>query len=160
MLICKTDSPLGTLTLASDGRALTGLWLPRQREADAAENQTNAVPVFEAAQRWLDVYFSGRAPDFTPPLRLQGSAFQQAIWQLLLAIPFGETTTYGALAEAYTQKTGHGTAARAVGGAVGKNPVGIIVPCHRVIGADGSLTGYAGGLENKKKLLALEGWQN
>ena len=101
-------------------------------------------------KRWLDIYFAGRQPDFTPPLHLIGSDFRRRVWKRLLEIPYGQTTTYGAL-------LGGGMSAQAVGGAVGHNPISIIVPCHRVIGANGSLTGYAGGIDKKIGLLTLEG---
>ena len=107
------------------------------------------TPFLDGTARWLDDYFSGGQPDFTPPLHLIGSAFRLRVWARLLEIPYGQTTTYGAL-------LGDGASARAVGGAVGRNPISIIVPCHRVIGADGSLTGYAGGMDRKIRLLALE----
>ena len=109
------------------------------------------------AKRWLDIYFSGREPDFTPPLHPVGSAFQQAVWALLLGIPYGETTTYGTLARKLAEKQGltH-MSAQAVGGAVGHNDISLIIPCHRVVGANGSLTGYAGGIDKKIKLLELE----
>ena len=119
------DSPRGGILLAADEEGLTGLW-PKEY----AESET---PVLCEAKRWLDIYFSGREPDFTPPLHPVGSAFQQAVWALLLEIPYGETTTYGALARKLAEK-----------------------PCHRVVGSDGSLTGYAGGVDKKIKLLELE----
>ena len=115
------------------------------------------MPVLGDACRWLDVYFSGREPDFTPKLHLIGSDFRQAVWALLLQIPYGQTTTYGALAKQLAEiNSGKRVSAQAVGGAVGHNPVSIIVPCHRVVGSDGSLTGYAGGIEKKIRLLTLE----
>lgn len=104
-------------------------------------------------KRWLDVYFTGREPDFTPPLHPAGSSFRQAVWQLLLEIPYGQTTTYGALAKRLNAGR---MSAQAVGGAVGHNPISIIVPCHRVVGTNGSLTGYAGGLDRKIRLLEME----
>ena len=111
-----------------------------------------------AACRWLNVYFSGREPDFTPKLHLIGSDFRQAVWALLLQIPYGQTVTYGQLAARLAAERGLARmSAQAVGGAVGRNRISLIIPCHRVLGADGSLTGYAGGLDRKAKLLALEG---
>ena len=136
-------SPLDGITLASDGQAHFGATL-------TGAAQTRGLPVFAAAARWLALYFSGAQPDFTPPLRLRGTPFQRAVWEALRAIPYGQTLSYGALAARL------GSSARAVGGAVGRNPIALIVPCHRVVGADGSLTGYAGGLERKRWLLALE----
>ena len=148
-------SPLGDITLSSDGDALTGLWFDGQKhfadtlESDAPEKD---FPVFDTAKRWLDVYFKGIVPDFTPPLNLRGSGFRKAVWNVLLTIPFGKTMTYGEIAKKFSARM----SAQAVGGAVGHNPVAIIVPCHRVIGANGALTGYAGGLDKKIKLLELE----
>ena len=152
-------SPLGEMTLVSDGTALVGLYFDGQKYAaeglDATRTQKN-LPVFEEARRWLDVYFSGRKPDFTPPTSPAGTAFQQSVWEILRTIPYGETTTYGAIAQRIEQNTGCRMSAQAVGGAVGRNPISILIPCHRVIGADGSLTGYAGGLDKKESLLRIE----
>ena len=154
-------SPLGPITLASDGEALTGLWFQGQkydRSTLSDENEQRDLPVFREAARWLDRYFAGDAPDFTPPLKLRGSPFRQAVWEILLTIPRGSVTTYGEIAAHIAAQRGlEHMSAQAVGGAVGHNPVSIIVPCHRVVGADGSLTGYAGGLERKRALLKLEG---
>lgn len=143
-------SPLGGITMASDGTSLTGLWFDGQKyfaeglaETAAAQN----LPVFDETVRWLDIYFGGRRPDFTPPLNLEGTAFRKEVWQLLLQIPYGQTTTYGKLAAQLAAHNGlKRMSAQAVGGAVGHNPISIIVPCHRVVGTGGSLTGYAGGL--------------
>ena len=149
-------SPLGGITLASDGEALIGLWFEGQKHFGAGvtgETVEKSLPVFDQADRWLDVYFSGREPDFTPPLRPRGTAFQETVWRRLLDIPYGCTASYGEIAAALSLPPG---AARAVGGAVGRNPISLIIPCHRVVGADGSLTGYAGGMERKKRLLSLE----
>lgn len=155
-----TDSPLGRILLASDGEALTGLWFDGQKycgvglAADCAERE---LDVFVLAERWLAVYFGGEMPDFTPPLHLRGTAFRQKVWQQLCGIPFGAVTTYGAIAAEIAEAEGQDTmSAQAVGGAVGHNPVSLIVPCHRVIGANGSLTGYAGGIERKLWLLKHE----
>ena len=153
------DSPLGTLTLAGSEEALTGLWLPGQKyfaatlPSDALRR--DALPVFRQAVSWLDAYFAGRPLPALPPLAPVGSDFRQAVWQLLLEIPYGETTTYGALARQLCQR-GISAAPQAVGGAVGHNPISLIVPCHRVVGANGSLTGYAGGVERKLRLLQIE----
>ena len=156
------DSPLGGITLASDGEALTGLWFQGQkydRSTLADEHEPRDLPVFRETARWLDLYFAGETPDFTPPLKLRGSPFRQAVWEILLTIPRGSVTTYGEIAAHIAAQRGlEHMSAQAVGGAVGHNPVSIIVPCHRVVGADGSLTGYAGGIERKAWLLALEGW--
>lgn len=155
-------SPLGPVTLASDGEALTGLWFAGQkydRSTLSDENEQRDLPVFRETARWLDRYFAGDAPDSTPPLKLRGSPFRQAVWEILLTIPRGSVTTYGEIAAHIAAQRGlEHMSAQAVGGAVGHNPVSIIVPCHRVVGADGSLTGYAGGIERKAWLLALEGW--
>lgn len=158
--IAHSPSPLGRITLASDGDALTGLWFDGQTyyasTLTGTEQETD-LPVFAQAAEWLDAYFSGRDPGFTPPLHLTGSPFRQAVWEMLLMIPYGETTTYGILAKRFAILTGRPVpAAQAIGGAVAHNPVSLIVPCHRVIGADRSLTGYAGGVYRKEWLLALE----
>ena len=154
------DSPLGKILLAADEEGLTGLWFETQKYFAAKlppEHEEGTIPVLGDACRWLDVYFSGREPDFTPKLHLIGSDFRQAVWALLLQIPYGQTTTYGALAKQLAEiNGGKRVSAQAVGGAVGHNPVSIIVPCHRVVGSDGSLTGYAGGIEKKIRLLTLE----
>lgn len=158
--ICKYVSPLGGITLASDGEALTGLWFDGQKYFAAGLScgyEERDLPVFTAARKWLDIYFSGKAPDFTPPLSFDGlTGFRRRICGLLLAIPFGHTVTYGELAKRLEEETGVSTSARAIGGAVGHNRISLIVPCHRVTGADGSLTGYAGGIERKRALLELE----
>lgn len=153
------DSPLGGVTLSSDGEALTGLWFDGQKYFAATlsdERAEKPLPVFDETARWLDLYFAGRVPDFTPPLRPKGTAFRRAVWDILLGIPYGETTTYGALAARLAERNGARASARAVGGAVGHNPISLIVPCHRVVGSNGSLTGYAGGLGRKERLLAME----
>ena len=153
-------SPLGGMTLVSDGTALVGLYFDGQKYAaeglDATRTQKNLL-IFEEVRRWLDVYFSGRKPDFTPPTAPGGTAFQQSVWEILLTIPYGETTTYGAIAQRIKQNTGRRMSAQAVGGAVGRNPISILIPCHRVVGTNGSLTGYAGGIDKKERLLQWEG---
>ena len=157
--IRHVDSPLGGITLASDGEALTGLWFDGQKhfaEALTDDGGEKALAVFDETERWLAQYFSGREPDFTPPLRLRGTPFRRRVWEQLRAIPYGETVSYAQLAQRLAEGGGGKLSARAVGGAVGRNPISLIVPCHRVVGADGSLRGYAGGLEKKEKLLALE----
>jgi len=157
---CGYASPLGGITLASDGKALTGLWFEGQKLFGAGlsgEHEERLLPVFGNACRWLDVYFSGQAPDFTVALNLRGSDFARAVWAELMRIPYGGTASYGEIARRVAEKTGRARAsARAVGMAVGRNPVSLIVPCHRVVGADGSLTGYAGGLWRKERLLKME----
>lgn len=155
------DSPIGPLTLASNGAAITGLWMDGQKYDRATlkgEVREDAAPaVFAAAARWLDDYFAGKAPAVDLPLAPAGSAFRQAVWKKLLAIPMGSVTTYGAIAKELTAETGRRAGAQAVGGAVGHNPISVIIPCHRVVGSTGSLTGYAGGVEKKAFLLRLEG---
>ena len=142
--------------MASDGNALCGLWFDGQRffASTLGEHETRDLPLFRETCRWLDVYFSGRDPGFTPPLSLGGTPFLRTVWEELLRIPFGKTVTYGEIADRIGALSR--TSARAVGGAVGHNPVSLIVPCHRVVGAGGALTGYAGGLDLKRRLLFLE----
>ncbi len=154
-------SPLGDITLASDGDALTGLWLEGQKYyaygLDRVREEKD-LPVFQQTREWLDLYFSGKEPGFTPPLLLQGSDFQKKVWAILATIPYGQTRTYGDIAQEVAQKRGRAKmSAQAVGGAVGRNPISIIVPCHRVVGTNGNLTGYAGGIQKKIALLKLEG---
>ena len=158
--ILHYDGPLGGITLASDGEALTGLWFDGQKyfaQTLSEAHEERELPVFAATRRWLDSYFGGQRPDFTPPLRLRASAFRVTVWETLRTIPYGQTASYGAIAQTVAEKLGlPRVSARAVGGAVGHNPISLIIPCHRVVGSDGSLTGYAGGLERKRRLLTLE----
>ena len=154
------DSPLGGVLLAADEIGLTGLWFEGQKyfadnlPAERAERETETLAL---AKRWLDIYFAGKEPDFTPPLHPVGSPFRRAVWELLLEIPYGQTTTYGELSRRLAAKMGIAhMSAQAVGGAVGHNGISIIIPCHRVVGTGGSLTGYAGGVDKKVKLLELE----
>ena len=140
-------SPLGDIVLTSDGSALTGL---RFAEATNGE-QTQDIPSLADACRWLDLYFGGTMPDFTPRLAPQGTPFQQSVWRELLTIPYGQTVSYGHIAKRISCRS-----AQAVGGAIGHNPIALIIPCHRVIGSDGHLTGYAYGLDRKQWLLAHE----
>ena len=159
--IYSYQSPLGGITIASDGTALTGLWFDGQKyfaEGLAETAAAKTLPVFNETVRWLDIYFGGRRPDFTPPLNLEGTAFRKEVWQLLLQIPYGQTITYGKLAAQLAAHNGlKRMSAQAVGGAVGHNPISIIVPCHRVVGMNGSITGYAGGIDKKLALLKMEG---
>ena len=153
-------SPLGGITLMSDGTALTGLDFDGQTyflENMTTNHQQKNLPVFEETCRYLDLYFAGKEPDFSPALNPTGTAFQMSVWAILRTIPYGETTSYGTIAKRLEKSTGKRMAAQAVGGAVGRNPISILIPCHRVIGADGSLTGYAGGLDKKEYLLRIEG---
>lgn len=159
MYVTALPSPVGRLTLASDGTALTGLWLEGQNHfpalpADAVE--APELPVFLETKAWLEAYFFRRPLPALPPLAPAGSLFRRAVWKCLSEIPYGTTTTYGAIADTLRQR-GVSASAQAVGGAVGRNPISILIPCHRVLGAGGSLTGYAGGLEAKRVLLRLEG---
>ena len=153
------ESPVGRLLLSSDGEALTGLWIENQKYYAATlstDVENKPMPVHLKAANWLTAYFNGQAPCIDFPLRPKGSSFRQEVWQALQSIPYGSTTTYGAIAAQLSQMTGKSTSARAVGGAVGHNPISIIIPCHRVVGASGRLTGYAGGLDIKQTLLELE----
>lgn len=155
------SSPLGDITMAGNGQALTGLWFSGQKYFGAQlpeETVPGDTPIFEQTKVWLDCYFRGQQPESLPPMAATGSPFQKIVWDLLGQIPYGTCTTYGALAKLVAQRLGRATmSAQAVGGAVGRNPISILIPCHRVIGTNGSLTGYAGGLERKLFLLRLEG---
>lgn len=157
---CHYDSPLGGITLTSDGNALMGLWFDGEKyfaDALSQAQEQNDLPVFSRTRRWLDEYFSGKDPGFTPPLSIEATPFRKAVWKILLTIPYGKTMTYGQIAEIIADQRGLAKmSAQAVGGAVGHNPISLIIPCHRVIGTDGSLTGYAGGLDKKEFLLRLE----
>jgi len=154
------DSPLGGITLASDGEALIGLWFDGQKyfaDTLSAVHQERSLPVFRDTVKWLDVYFSGRKPDFTPPLVMRCSDFRKTVWEIMLGIPYGKTMTYGEIAAAVARQRGlQRMSAQAVGGAVGHNSISLIIPCHRVVSANGSLTGYAGGINKKVKLLTME----
>ena len=122
------------------------------------ETKEKNLPIFDTASRWLAIYFAGGMPDFMPPISMLGSEFRKAVWEILLTIPYGKTMTYGEIARQMARsKELPAMSAQAVGGAVGHNPISLIVPCHRVVGTNGSLTGYVGGLEKKKYLLSLEG---
>lgn len=154
------DSPLGGILLAADEIGLTGLWFDGQKYFASdlpAERVEQDTPALSEAKRWLDIYFTGREPDFTPPLHPIGSAFRRDVWEMLLQIPYGQTITYGGIARQLAAKRGlPRLSAQAVGGAVGHNEISVIIPCHRVVGTNGSLTGYAGGIDKKVKLLELE----
>ena len=149
------ESPIGRLLVTSDGTALTGLYMEPSRKAQSVDGwiQDEAVAPLSATVRQLSEYFAGTRREFDLPLRLQGTTFQTRVWRELTVIPYGQTWSYGQLA----QRIDKPSASRAVGLANGRNPISILVPCHRVIGADGSLTGYGGGLERKRWLLAHEG---
>ena len=156
----KYESPLGGIVMAADENGLTGLWFEGQKYFALyldKENEEKELPFFIQAKKWLDIYFSGNEPDFQPPLHLIGSAFQNEVWEILAQIPYGQTTTYGAIARQIAKKRGLARmSAQAVGGAVARNGISIIVPCHRVVGENGSLTGYAGGIDKKIALLKIE----
>lgn len=154
-------SPLGAITLASDGQALTALWFDGQKyDRDIIEKDTikkDDLPIFDETRKWLDLYFQGKSPGFTPRIRVDGSDFHRIVSDIMLEIPFGKTTTYGAIAAEAAKRLGRKhMSAQAVGGAVGRNSISVIIPCHRVVGTNGSLTGYAGGIDKKIKLLELE----
>lgn len=155
------QSPMGEMLLAADEIGLTGIWFDGGKyfaNGLDPKHEKKELPVFDAVKRWLDIYFDREEPDFMPSLHMIGSPFQMSVWKHLLEIPYGETVSYGELAKMIAREKGiERMAAQAVGGAVGHNKITIIVPCHRVIGANGSLTGYGGGLDRKKQLLALEG---
>lgn len=158
--IYKYNSPLGPLTVASDGKTIIGLWFDGQKyfaDTLGAEHEEREFPVFKRAREWLDVYFSGTEPGFSLPVSMDSSPFRMRVWEILKDIPYGQTVTYGEIAGRIEKETGQRVSAQAVGGAVGHNPISIIVPCHRVMGAGGKLTGYAGGVDIKLRLLALEG---
>ena len=153
-------SPLGNISLASNGETLTGLWFDGQKYFPhnlISESIEAELPIFTQTCNWLDIYFSGKIPDFNPPIILNTTPFRKAVYEILFTIPYGQTMTYGEIANILAkQKSIQRMSAQAVGGAVGHNPISIIIPCHRVVGADGSLTGYAGGLDKKIALLKLE----
>lgn len=156
----KYTSPLGGILLAADEVGLRGLWFDGQKyfAHDLPDERTEReTPALSEAKRWLDLYFGGQEPDFLPPLHPVGTPFRQAVWEILLRIPYGKTVTYGEISKQLAEKMGlERMSAQAVGGAVGHNEISIIIPCHRVVGSNGSLTGYAGGIDRKIKLLELE----
>ena len=148
--ISHYQSPIGKVLLAADETGLTGLWFEGQKYF--------ALYLFEQTKKWLDIYFSGKEPDFQVPLHFTGTDFQNEVWEILYSIPYGQTMTYGEIAKQVAAKRGlKRMSAQAVGGAVGRNEISIIVPCHRVVGTNGSLTGYASGINKKVELLKLEG---
>ncbi len=153
-------SPLGAITLACDEEAILGLWFEGQKYFKSTlprETEEKEHPLFREAMCWLDLYFSGQEPDFTPPLRYDSTPFRKKVCDILLSIPYGKTMTYGEIAARIAREEGlPRMSAQAVGGAVGHNPISLIIPCHRVVGANGSLTGYAGGIWRKAKLLEWE----
>lgn len=156
----KYRSPLGEILIAADEVGLTGLWFVGQKYFALyldKENEERETSILQATKKWLDVYFSGREPNFKLPLHFMGTDFQNEVWEILCSIPYGKTITYGEVANILAKQKGiKRMSAQAVGGAVGKNSISIVVPCHRVVGSNGSLTGYAGGILKKQELLKLE----
>lgn len=154
------QSPMGEILLAADEAGLTGLWFEGQKYYACGlgkEYRAGETPAIRDARHFLDVYFKGKEPDFMPPVHMTGTPFQIEVWEILRRIPYGETVTYGEIAKKLAGERGLSEmSARAVGGAVGRNRISVIIPCHRVVGSGGSLTGYAGGIDRKKKLLTLE----
>lgn len=153
------NSPISPITLMADDKSLMGLYFTRERQLENLSNniQEQTLPIFKETCHWLDIYFSGKIPNFTPALSANGTEFQREVWKILLTIPYGKTMTYGEIAKLMAKRRGISKMSpQAVGGAVGKNPISIIIPCHRVIGSNGNLTGYAAGLDKKIKLLEIE----
>lgn len=155
------QSSLGKILLACDDTGLTGLWFEGQKyyaNGLNLEHEEKEHPVFKEVKQWLNLYFSGKEPDFMPPIHMTGTSFCMEVWNILLGIPYGTTTTYGEIARTVAQKRGLSrVSAQAVGSAVGHNRISIIIPCHRVVGKNGNLTGYAGGIDKKLRLLMMEG---
>ncbi|MCM1513525.1 MAG: methylated-DNA--[protein]-cysteine S-methyltransferase [Anaeroplasma bactoclasticum] len=158
--INKYDSPIGGITLASNGKELTGLWFDGQKyfANNLPEHPMEMdLPLFKQTKKWLDIYFSGKTPDFTPPISMENiSPFRKRVWEIMLAIPFGKTSTYEKIAKQIEKESGKKASAQAVGGAVGHNSISLIIPCHRVVGTNGNITGYAGGIDKKLFLLQME----
>ena len=154
------NSPIGRITMASEGTALIGLWFEGQKYfADAIKEECTGkdLDIFDDTSRWLDIYFSEKEPDFTPKILITGTPFRKTVAEIMLTIPYGKTMTYSEIANVIAKEKGIAKmSAQAVGGAVGHNSISIIIPCHRVVGTNGSLTGYAGGLDKKIQLLKLE----
>lgn len=154
------SSPVGVLTITTDGTHITGLWFDNQSDYERKLNDkvvAQEQPIFQKVRTWLDHYFQGDNPTIDFPLKPTGTAFREQVWEILTTIPSGETMTYGEIADKIARVKGKDKmSAQAVGGAVGSNPISILIPCHRVVGADGSLTGYGGGIDKKIKLLEIE----
>ena len=151
MCVAYYESPLGKMLLGAENGLLTELRFAED------EGEENSCEVLEQTKKWLDIYFSGKIPEFTPAVKLRGTEFQKSVWQLLMEIPYGHTASYGDLAAKIAQQRGlEKMSSRAVGAAAGKNPILLIVPCHRLIGSTGSLTGFAAGIERKRELLRIE----
>lgn len=158
------QSPLGAMTMSSNGQFLTALWFDCQKqnncslEKDQEKIDNTTDHVFKETEKWLDTYFRGIVPNFMPPILIDGTEFQETVWDILLSIQYGEIITYGQIADKIAKERGlERMSAQAVGGAVSHNPIALIIPCHRVVGKNNNLTGYAGGIDNKIKLLMLEG---
>lgn len=162
MIYMNLNTPLGEVTASAEGDALTGLWFVGQKYYPSDKDKSTWSydpnhPIFKKLDQWLEDYFAGKRNIALPNLEPKGTAFQKAVWAILLQIPYGRVTTYGEIAKKIAISKGlYSMSAQAVGGAVGHNPISILIPCHRVVGANGSLTGYAGGLEKKKALLHIE----
>lgn len=156
----KYQSPLGEILIAADNEGLTGLWFVGQKYFALPldkENEEKEISILKDAKKWLDIYFSGKEPNFKLPIHFNGTDFQNQVWEILYSIPYGKTMTYGEIANIIAKRNGlKRMSAQAVGGAVGKNKISIIIPCHRVVGANGNLTGYAGGIDKKIALLKIE----
>lgn len=154
------DSPVGKITMAENKDMLTGLWFDGQKyfaDRISKSSEEKKIPVFEETEKWLDIYFGGQEPDFIPPIDMEGiSPFRKRVWEIMLTIPYGKTRSYGSIAKQISSETGKRASAQAVGGAVGHNSISIIIPCHRVVGENGNLTGYAGGIDKKIMLLKIE----
>lgn len=160
MLQKQLTTPLGPVTAMSDGLSLMGLWFTDQKYYGSTLPKLMVIsdrPIFTRVQMWLDAYFAGDQPAIDFPVRPQGTPFRQAVWQQLREIPYGTVLTYGQLATQLSEQLGHFVGGQAIGGAVGHNPISLVIPCHRVVASDGALTGYAGGLDRKRALLQLEG---
>ncbi|MFA9466728.1 MAG: methylated-DNA--[protein]-cysteine S-methyltransferase [Velocimicrobium sp.] len=159
--IYRYHSKIGVLTLVSDGIALTGLWIKKGmylEDSKVSEVDAKSLPVFKTTIKWLDDYFDGKEPGCMPPLKAEGTKFRKMVWDLLLEIPYGKVVTYGEIAKKIAkQMRREKMSAQAVGGAVGSNPISILIPCHRVVGINGNLTGYGGGLDVKEYLMEVEG---
>lgn len=152
---CKT--PIGDIVMASDGIALVGLWFVGQKyfgSTIAGKSECRNLPVFDDTMLWLDIYFSGNNPDFTPKIRTTGTVFQENVWNIIKNIPYSSTMTYGDISKSLGFVSS--LSARAVGNAVGRNPISLIIPCHRVLGTNNKITGYAGGEDKKRYLLQIE----
>lgn len=160
MIYTNLESPLGKITVSAENDALTGLWFVGQKYYPSHKDigaYAPTHPIFIKLRQWLEDYFAGKRNRSLPKLEPNGTSFQKAVWEILLEIPYGHVSTYGEIAKKIAHSKGVSSmSAQAVGGAVGHNPISILIPCHRVVGANGSLTGYAGGLEKKKALLQIE----